>query len=169
MIGSPFSLLVLTIFMVAILCVLFVVIGAAIRVIPEKVRKKLLYFSLLVAVIGSGTLFGGKFYFQEEIAGGTDPVTPLNIDSATPPYASIGRIIKNRGVVAPCSATLVAPDKALTAAQCLRSISSASGFTPPEQIYVQFPGKKVASVLSYKIGQEYKGKNIKMPDRIIDN
>ena len=80
-------------------------------------------------------------------------VTPDRRDN--PPWSHFARLIKNPGVMKPCTVTLLSQELALVPAQCVTSVLSESGFAPPDYLSVELPGRTMVGVREYVVGPDF--------------
>lgn len=169
MIGSPFSVLVTSVFMIAIIGLALFLILSVVRIAPGRLRTHLLIMAALFAAIGTSSILGAQSYMNLRLENAISVVEDVRPDPLNYPFYAIGQIFKTTGLIKPCSGLLVSQDKVITAASCLKSVSSSSGFSKPEIILVQFPNHPVSRVAHYTISEDYDPDARDMPARVIED
>ena len=166
MIGSPFSVLVASIFSVAILALVIFLVFGAIGLLPRSIRLKILYMCLLLAMAGTASILGAQSYVNAQLNVKKLETRKVSKDPFDYPWYAIAQIYKKNGLIQPCSATMIASNALLTSAQCLTSVSSKSGYALPSQLIVKLPDRKPETVIRYIIGPDFKSDKSNVPEHL---
>lgn len=156
MIGSPFSVLIASMFCTAFLCVVLAMLVHFVPFVPKQKRQSILFLGALVASIASSAVIVAIPYMKLQLSNEkiqSQKLTQKQIQ--TYPWQNFGRLVKSSGLMKSCTVTLLSPTKALTPAQCMKSALTASGYALPAQLFVAFPGRETISVDEYVIGPNY--------------
>lgn len=167
MIGSPFSLLLISIFIISLLSVVFFIVFSIVRIVPKEVRSGMLYLATFLAAIGASAMMLAQPMVGQKIQDVRENVSEINVEANSYPYYSIAQIYKSNGLILPCSGTLISDSLILTSARCLTSVSSKNGFTSPEEIIVKFPNRPSEQVQSYVVGPHFNIDARKLHERVI--
>ena len=169
MIGSPFSVLLASLFSVAILALIIFFIFGVMGVLPKKMRLKILYLCLLLALAGISAILGAQSYVNAQLNTKKLDAREVSKDPLSYPWYAIAQIYKTNGLIQPCSATLIASNAFLTSAQCLKSVSSKSGYSQPSQLVVKLPDRPPETLAGYVIGPNFDLDEQGFPERLNDD
>lgn len=128
---------------------------ALVRAFSPRLRKDFLYLSLLTAVLGTGALLLSQPYMNLRLNNLLSQAQAVPSPLNEYPFNALGQIIVRNGLIKPCTASLIAEDKALTSAQCLVSLRGGQKFIDPKTILIRFPGGLVRNVSAFTAGPRF--------------